>query len=144
MTRKPYQTVQLKLRFPEKLRLRIQSAAERSKRSMNSEIVQRLEKSFEKDDLAALVASAADAAAKPAARAAASMVELAMYAIFQQLAESKKLLLSDEEREELLVRQSLLALHLFTPATSEGVSATPKPASAERKSRRPLKTKGFF
>ncbi len=135
MTRKPYQTVQLKLRFPEKLRLRIQSAAERSKRSMNSEIVERLEKSFEKDDLAGLVASAADAAAKPAARAAASMVELAMYAIFQQLAESKKLLLSDEEREELLVRQSLLAPHLFTPATGEGVSATAKPASVERKSK---------
>ncbi len=135
MTRKPYQTVQLKLRFPEKLRLRIQSAAERSKRSMNSEIVQRLEKSFEKDDLAALVASAADAAAKPAARAAASMVELAMYAIFQQLAESKKLLLSDEEREELLVRQSLLAPHQFKRPTGEGVSATPKPASAERKSK---------
>ncbi len=136
MTRKPYQTVQLKLRFPEKLRLRIQSAAERSKRSMNSEIVQRLEKSFEKDDLAALVTAAADGAAKPAARAAASMVELAMYAIFQQLAESKKLFLSDEEREELLVRQSLVATapHL-TPPTGEGVSATPKPASAERKSK---------
>jgi hypothetical protein len=138
MTRKPYQTVQLKLRFPEKLRLRIQSAAERSERSMNSEIVHRLEKSFEKDDLAALVSSAADAAAKPAAKAAASMVELALYAIFRQLAESKKLLLSEDEHEELLVRQSLLATapHLFTPPTGEGVSdAIPKPASTERKAK---------
>jgi hypothetical protein len=127
-------TVQLKLRFPEKLRLRIQSAAERSERSMNSEIVQRLEKSFEKDDLTALVTSAARAAAD----AAAEKVELVMYAIFLQLAESKKFLLSEDEREELLVRQSLLATapHHFKAPTGEGVSdAMPKPASAERKSK---------
>ena len=63
------------------------------------------ERSFEKDDLTVLVTSAARAAAD----AAAEKVELVMYAIFLQLAESKKLLLSEDEREELLVRQSLLA-----------------------------------
>jgi hypothetical protein len=50
VARKQSDTVQLKLRFPEKLRLRIEGAAERNQRSMNSEIVHRLEQSFEKGD----------------------------------------------------------------------------------------------
>jgi hypothetical protein len=62
MARKQSDTVQLKLRFPEKLRQRIEVAAGRNQRSMNSEIVHRLEQSFEKDDRAALVLEAAQAA----------------------------------------------------------------------------------
>jgi 16S rRNA U1498 N3-methylase RsmE len=50
MARKPTDTVQLKLRFPEKLRRRIEQAAERGKQSMNAEIIERLEQSFHKED----------------------------------------------------------------------------------------------
>jgi hypothetical protein len=105
---------------------------------MNSEIVQRLEKSFEKDDLTALVTTAARAAADAVAYDAAEKVELVMYAIFRQLAESKKLLLSEDEREELLVRESLLATapRHFKAPTREAVSDNIlEPASAERKSK---------
>jgi len=135
MTRKPSQTVQLKLRFPEKIRLRIESAAERNQQSMNSEIVQRLEKSFDKDDLEAFVTSAARSAAETAAYGAAARVESALYAIFQHLVESKKLLLSQEERDELLVRQSMLPTEAFAPPMSAGVSdETSEPPSTKRKS----------
>jgi non-homologous end joining protein Ku len=50
MARKPTETVQLKLRFPERLRRRIEQAAERNRHSMNAEIVERLEQSFQKED----------------------------------------------------------------------------------------------
>ena len=63
MARRPSDTVQLKLRFPEKLRLRIESAGERSNRSMNAEIIHRLEQSFEKDDQAAKQAALIEATA---------------------------------------------------------------------------------
>ena len=63
MARKPSDTVQLKLRFPEKLRLRIEAAAARNEHSMNAEIVQRLEQSFAKEDQAGLMQRVATAAA---------------------------------------------------------------------------------
>jgi Arc-like DNA binding domain len=66
MSRKLSQTVQLKLRFPEKLRQRIESAAARNERSMNAEIVHRLDQSFQKDDLLAHQATLAEAAATTA------------------------------------------------------------------------------
>src|SRR4051812_810016 len=47
MARKPHETAQLKLRFPESLRRRLEREAGRNKKSMNSEIVSRLERSFE-------------------------------------------------------------------------------------------------
>jgi Arc-like DNA binding domain len=66
MSRKPSETVQLKLRFPERLRQRIESAAARDERSMNAEIVRRLEQSFQKEDLQANQARLAEAAATTA------------------------------------------------------------------------------
>jgi Arc-like DNA binding domain len=63
MVRKQSDTVHLKLRFSEKLRLRIEAAADRNQRSMNSEIVHRLEQSFEKDDRMADIKAAAMATA---------------------------------------------------------------------------------
>jgi hypothetical protein len=48
--RKPADTVHLRLRFPEKLRRRIEAAAEKNQQSMNLEIVERLERSFQHDD----------------------------------------------------------------------------------------------
>jgi hypothetical protein len=62
----PSQNVQLKLRFPEKLRGRIESAAARNERSMNAEIVHRLEQSFQKEDQATNQAALAQAAATTA------------------------------------------------------------------------------
>jgi Arc-like DNA binding domain len=50
VTRKPTDLVQLKLRFDERLRRRIERAAERHECSMNAEIIKRLEQSFEQID----------------------------------------------------------------------------------------------
>jgi hypothetical protein len=50
MARKPSDTVQLKLRFPEALRRRLERAAKASDQSMNAEIIHRLEKSFRRQD----------------------------------------------------------------------------------------------
>ena len=50
MTRKPTDLVQLKLRFDERLRRRIERAAERNECSMNAEIIRRLGQSFEQVD----------------------------------------------------------------------------------------------
>src|SRR5262249_34094594 len=47
VTRRPADLVQLKLRFDERLRRRIERAAERNECSMNAEIIKRLEQSFE-------------------------------------------------------------------------------------------------
>jgi hypothetical protein len=63
MARRPSDTVQLKLRFPEKLRLRIEQVADRNRHSMNAEIVRRLEQSFEKDDSNARMEAIAQATA---------------------------------------------------------------------------------
>jgi len=50
VTRKPADLVQLKLRFDERLRRRIERAAQRNECSMNAEIIKRLEQSFEQVD----------------------------------------------------------------------------------------------
>src|SRR4051812_27724643 len=68
MARKPTQPVQLKLRFPEKLRARIEAAALKNGQSMNSEIVQRLEQSFERANTHDLIQSTATFAASSAVR----------------------------------------------------------------------------
>jgi Arc-like DNA binding domain len=55
MARKPADAVQLKLRFQEALRRRLERAADQAERSMNAEIIYRLEKSFERDPAAQMV-----------------------------------------------------------------------------------------
>jgi hypothetical protein len=49
VARKPDAIVQLNLRFPEALRRRIEYAAQKNLRSMNTEIVHRMAQSFERD-----------------------------------------------------------------------------------------------
>jgi len=61
MTPKQSEMAELRLRFPEKLRLRIESAASRNQRSMNAEIIHRLEQSFRTNDQLALAEAAATA-----------------------------------------------------------------------------------
>lgn len=51
MARKPSEQVKLNLRFTEALRSRLEKQAARNNRSMNEEIVRRLEESFRNDDL---------------------------------------------------------------------------------------------
>jgi Arc-like DNA binding dprotein len=51
MQRKLTDQVQLKLRFDERLRRKLERAAERSDRSLNSEIVHRLEQSLQSEEL---------------------------------------------------------------------------------------------
>jgi Arc-like DNA binding domain len=51
MARKPTDTVQLNLRFPEMLRRLLEREARQSKCSLNTEIIKRLERSFEYDQL---------------------------------------------------------------------------------------------
>jgi len=65
MARKLSETVQLKLRFSEELRRKLEKAAERGGQSMNAEIIARLEGSFTRHD----VESAVELAAKMAAEA---------------------------------------------------------------------------
>jgi predicted transcriptional regulator len=50
MARKPTDTAHLNLRYPEALRRRLERAAKNSRRSMNTEIVERLEQSFRRED----------------------------------------------------------------------------------------------
>jgi predicted transcriptional regulator len=50
MARKPTDTAHLNLRYPEALRRRLERAAMNSGRSMNTEIVERLEQSFRRED----------------------------------------------------------------------------------------------
>src|SRR6516165_7818488 len=51
MQRKLTDQVQLKLRFDEKLRRKLERAAERNDRSMNAEIVHRLERSLQDQEI---------------------------------------------------------------------------------------------
>jgi hypothetical protein len=51
MARKPTDTVQLKLRFSEALRRRLEREAARNNRSMNTEIIHRLEESFRQHEI---------------------------------------------------------------------------------------------
>lgn len=62
MVRKPTDTVQLKLRFSEALRRRLEREAQRQDRSLNSEIVSRLDQSFRKSEDGDLIADAFRAA----------------------------------------------------------------------------------
>ncbi|MBR0990017.1 Arc family DNA-binding protein [Bradyrhizobium japonicum] len=55
MVRKPSETVQLKLRFSEDLRRKLEKAAERNAQSMNAEIIARLEESFRKAEVREVV-----------------------------------------------------------------------------------------
>jgi len=52
MARKPTDEVQLKLRFPEALRRKLERAADHEGRSMNTEIIRRLERTFAVDESA--------------------------------------------------------------------------------------------
>jgi hypothetical protein len=61
MARKLTDTAHLKLRFDEKLRRRIEREAARNNRSMNAEIADRLEKSFEREEERSLMVQAATA-----------------------------------------------------------------------------------
>jgi thioredoxin-like negative regulator of GroEL len=51
MSRKPADPVKLNLRFTEALRARLEKHAARNNRSMNEEIIRRLEESFRNEDL---------------------------------------------------------------------------------------------
>jgi hypothetical protein len=62
MARKPIDTVQLKLRFSEALRRRLEREAKKQERSLNAEIVTRLEQSFRKSEEAELVSDTLQAA----------------------------------------------------------------------------------
>ena len=56
MARKSTNAVQFKLRFSETLRRRLERDAARNRRSMNAEIIARLEQAYSKSDTANLIA----------------------------------------------------------------------------------------
>jgi hypothetical protein len=62
MARKPTEIVPLMLRLRESLRHRLEQTAKQADRSMNAEIVDRLEKSFSRDDQKEMIAQAVRAA----------------------------------------------------------------------------------
>jgi predicted glycosyl hydrolase (DUF1957 family) len=66
MARKLTDTVHLRLRFDEKLRRRLEREAVHNRRSMNAEIIDRLEKSFAKADQAKLLEAIATTSATKA------------------------------------------------------------------------------
>lgn len=66
MARKPDESISLKLRFSERLRRQIEKSAERSARSMNSEIIYLLEQALQFGDLEAVTRTAVDSAVKQA------------------------------------------------------------------------------
>ena len=74
MRRKPTDIVQLKLRFPEALRRHLSQAAKSNRHSMNAEIVSRLDESFLRGNLAALMREHIDIASTAAATKAAEQV----------------------------------------------------------------------
>jgi plasmid stability protein len=63
MARKPTELRPLMLRIPEALRKRIEVEATKNDRSMNAEIIHRLQDSFQKEERAALIQEAAAEAA---------------------------------------------------------------------------------
>jgi hypothetical protein len=67
--RHPDDEIHLKLRLSERLRRRLENAASKNSRSMNSEILDRLERSFEplSDDQRQLIKEAAETAARATA-----------------------------------------------------------------------------
>jgi type III secretory pathway component EscV len=67
MARKPNDTVQLNLRFSEDLRRRLEREAARSGRSMNAEIIQRVEQTFHQAEREAEMSKYVELAAKTAA-----------------------------------------------------------------------------
>jgi hypothetical protein len=68
MARKPTATVKLQLRFHEALRRRLAQEAKKHDRSLNAEIVHRLEQSLDVPEQAAALASEVRSAAKSAFR----------------------------------------------------------------------------
>jgi hypothetical protein len=66
MARKLTDTVQLKLRFDEKLRRRLEREAAQNARSMNAEIIQRLEQSFQQQDQKEFIKTVTQASATAA------------------------------------------------------------------------------
>jgi Arc-like DNA binding domain len=70
MPRKSTDTIKLQLRLPERLRRRLEKAAETHEWSMNFEIVSRLEASFRRQDMEADFERMAERAGKEGALAA--------------------------------------------------------------------------
>jgi hypothetical protein len=69
MARKTTEIVTLSLRIREELRKRVAREAKRAKHSMNAEIIQRLEQSFEQGDIIKTIKEAADDLKTQAVRA---------------------------------------------------------------------------
>ena len=67
MALKPSDKADLSLRFTERLRRRIEAAADKNRRSMNAEIIERLERSFSQEDVAATIQTAAETTANAVA-----------------------------------------------------------------------------
>ena len=62
MARRPTDTAELKLRLPERLRRLIERQAEKSNRSLNAEMVHRLEQSFSRAEIEEIINATLDAA----------------------------------------------------------------------------------
>ena len=64
MAKKSTETIHLKLRLPEGLRRQIEKSAARNERSMNSEILIRLQNSFEQPGIEEIIKTTVDAVFK--------------------------------------------------------------------------------
>jgi ATP-dependent helicase/DNAse subunit B len=75
MARKPTDPVKLQLRFHEALRRRLAQEAKKHDRSLNAEIIQRLEQSFREQDQKQLMTSIAQESAREAAQTTLTILE---------------------------------------------------------------------
>ena len=99
MARKLTDTVKLQVRLFERLRRRLEQAAKHSDRSMNAEIVARLEASFQREDEKEMIKRATQEAVKSSAGAAVVMTLSELHLLPQQ--PPGKPQLSDEEQTRL-------------------------------------------
>jgi predicted HicB family RNase H-like nuclease len=65
MTRKPTEIIPLMLRLRESLRRRLEQAAKHNNQSMNAEIVDRIKRSFERDDMEKMITEVIGRFVKP-------------------------------------------------------------------------------
>jgi DNA-binding FrmR family transcriptional regulator len=118
--RKPTDIVNLKLRFREELRRRLDKEAKKSGRSLNGEIVARLERSLEANEMRTAVSEAARF----------EIARLALSAVRTQTGIEKML---DEDRQLLdskpVLRAQLVAVH---KAIRETTSAEQLPAAIRK------------
>jgi Arc-like DNA binding domain len=126
MARKSTDTIKLQLRLPERLRRRLEKAAETHDQSMNFEILKRLEESFQAEDWDARLEAAADRALRKLRRTEA---EAALEGIVEQAAAK----FSDTAAEKVAdaITEKVVELKPWERRTAHEEAAAQAPSGTE-------------